>query len=254
MIQLAIQVAARPDGSTPDQTERWSDLKAAYRLFDTDDVSFQKIIEPHCRQTRADCRPGDVKLILNDTTELDCTSRRQTSGLGQIGNGGGRGFFIHSGLMVDAATGAIEGLAGQELFHRPLASDKTKNGKKKSKRRSPERASAVWGRLIEQIASLDRPAANRAAMAPFANHDHPGLCTSIGGTRRPSAQKRRRRTRLDHPLERLRKTSTPPPRNPGSNQKMWVILRLGSPSYILCNSKKQKALEEAGLALISSIK
>jgi len=150
LIKLAVQVAARPDGSTPDQTETWGDLKAAYRLFDADDVSFQGIIEPHCRHTREDCRPGDVKLILNDTTELDYTSQRQTLGLGQIGDGGGRGFFVHSGLMVDATTGRTDGMAGQEIFHRPLRGKK-KKGAKNTRRRSANRESAVWGRLIDRI-------------------------------------------------------------------------------------------------------
>jgi hypothetical protein len=151
--KLAVQIAARPDGSTPDQTELWKDLKAAYRLFQTEDVSFQGILEPHCRHTREDCRPGEVKLILNDTTQLDFTAHRQTRGLGAIGKGRGRGFFVHSGLMVDAASGRIEGMAGQEIFYRPLPDPKAKAKKppKNSRRRSAERESAVWGRLFDRI-------------------------------------------------------------------------------------------------------
>ena len=149
LMKLAVQVAARPDGSTPDQLETWGDLKAADRLFDGDDVSFQAILGPHCRHTRADCRPGDLKLILNDTTELDFTAQRGTSGLGPIGNGSGRGFFVHSGLMVDAATKQTDGMAGQEIFYRPPKG--TKKGAKNSRRRDPDRESAVWGRLIDRI-------------------------------------------------------------------------------------------------------
>ena len=33
LIKLAEQAAARPDGSTPDQTESWADCKAAYQVF-----------------------------------------------------------------------------------------------------------------------------------------------------------------------------------------------------------------------------
>ena len=71
LMKLSIQVADRPDGSFPDQTETWGDCQAAYRLFNQEKVSFQAIIEPHCRQTRDASEPGDVKLILNDTTEYD---------------------------------------------------------------------------------------------------------------------------------------------------------------------------------------
>jgi hypothetical protein len=148
--QLAVQVAARPDGSTPDQTETWADLKAAYRLFASADVSFQAILEPHCRHTRQECLPGEVKLILNDTTQLDFTSQKTTRGLGAIGKGRGRGFFVHSGLMVDAASGRIEGLAGQEIFYRPTA-DAAKKPPKNTRRRSADRESAVWGRLMDRI-------------------------------------------------------------------------------------------------------
>ena len=151
LMKLAVQVAARPDGGTPDQTETWGDLKAAYRLFDADDVSFQAIIEPHCRHTRETCQPGDEKLILNDTTELDFTSHYKTRGLGPIGNGFGRGFFVHSGLMVDANSGRIDGMAGQEIFHRIPKG--TKRGAKNTRRRDPNRESAVWGRLIDSIGS-----------------------------------------------------------------------------------------------------
>ena len=33
-VTVARQMAEHPDGSTPDQAEVWSDLKAMYRLFD----------------------------------------------------------------------------------------------------------------------------------------------------------------------------------------------------------------------------
>ncbi len=142
-MKFAVQAAARPDGSTPDQTETLPDLKAVYRLFDADDVSFQAIIEPHCRHTREACQPGEEKLIINDTTELDFTSHRKTRGLGPIGNGGGRGFFVHSGLMLDATNRRIEGMAGQEIFYRIPAG--TKRGAKNTRRRDPQRESAVQG-------------------------------------------------------------------------------------------------------------
>ncbi len=151
-MKLATQLADRPDGSLPDQTETWGDCKAAYRLFDQADVSFQAIIEPHCRQTREACEPGDVKLIINDTTEYDYTSLRTAKGLGPIGNGHCRGFFVHSALMLDDQSHRVEGLAAQEVFYR-----KVRKGSKKPKvarnsvRRRPDRESAVWGRVIDRV-------------------------------------------------------------------------------------------------------
>jgi hypothetical protein len=151
LCQFAVQVSARPDASTPDQTESWADLKGAYRLLNCPGLSYTAISAPHCQRTRQDGRPGDVKLLLNDTTELDYTAKRQTRGLGPIGNGHGRGFLLHSGLMVDAAGGQVDGLAGQEIFYRqPSAARKVA---KNTRRQSPDRESAAWGRLIDQIGS-----------------------------------------------------------------------------------------------------
>lgn len=147
LIKVAEQAAARPDGSTPEQSESWGDCKAAYRLFDQDDVTFAEIIRPHCEQTRSSCRPGDVKLLINDTTEVDYGYARRARGLGPTGNGFGRGFFLHSALMVDAADGRVEGLAGQTLFHRKPKRRAAKN----TRRRSADRESVVWGELVDRV-------------------------------------------------------------------------------------------------------
>ena len=53
LVKFARQVAANPSASTPGQTCRWADCKAAYRLMDCDDIEFEVILAPHCRQTKA---------------------------------------------------------------------------------------------------------------------------------------------------------------------------------------------------------
>jgi hypothetical protein len=149
LVGLAMQMAARPDGSTPDQTESWADCKAAYRLFSEEDVSFGEIVTPHFRQTKVAGPAGSVKLLISDTTELDFGRHRSVTGLGPTGNGGGLGFFLHSSLMIDAATRQIDGLAGQKMFYRkPKSSSKLH---KNSRRRSTDRESIVWGQLIDEI-------------------------------------------------------------------------------------------------------
>lgn len=149
LVKLAEQAAARPDGSTPEQTESWGDCKAAYLLFDQDDVTFDEITRPHCDQTRAACRPGDVKLIINDTTEVDFGHSRRATGLGPTGNGSGRGFFLHSALMLDAADGRVDGLAGQLLFYRKPKAQR--RAAKNTRRRSADRESVVWGELVDRV-------------------------------------------------------------------------------------------------------
>lgn len=148
LIKLAVQAATRPDGSLPDQTESWGDCKAAYRLMDCGKISFQEIIAPHCDLTRASCNAGETKLIICDTTEVDFTNVSKATGLGPIGNGSRRGFFLHTGLMIDDNTRRIEGLAGQQVFYRTFRKGKPT---KKHRRRKEKRESAVWGQLIDQV-------------------------------------------------------------------------------------------------------
>lgn len=148
LIKVAVQAVARPDGSLPDQMECWKDLKAAYRLFDCDQISFQDIIAPHCQLTRESCTAGETKLIICDTTEVDFPNRKKATGLGPIGNGSHRGFFLHTGLMIDDDTHRIEGLAGQNVFYRAVRKGKPT---KKHRRRKEKRESAVWGQLIDQV-------------------------------------------------------------------------------------------------------
>jgi len=144
-VQVARHMAEHPDGSTPDQFERWGDLKAAYRLFDAEDVTFRALAEPHWKLTRS--RARGVVLLIGDTMETDFGIGREVQGLGPTGDGDGRGFLLHSSLLVDAASREIVGLAGQELFYRQPA-PQTENSYQALQR---ARESEVWGRVIDLV-------------------------------------------------------------------------------------------------------
>src|SRR5690606_17705760 len=103
----------------PDQTECWSDCKAAYRLFDNEDVTFAGLAGPHWELTRR--QSEGVYLLLGDTTHIDIGWDRKVKGLAPIGDGHSQGFLLHSSLMVNAHTEQILGLAGQELYYRKPA-------------------------------------------------------------------------------------------------------------------------------------
>jgi hypothetical protein len=146
LVTLAAQIARDPSSSLPKQTQHWGDTKAAYRLLDRPEATFQVIATPHWQSTLQQANTGRF-LILDDTTEIDFGATRKAKGLGPVGSGVGRGFLIHSGLMVTPHEEWIVGLAGQILFHRRPAP----KGETRAQRRARDRESAVWGQLIEQI-------------------------------------------------------------------------------------------------------
>ncbi len=146
LVRLATQIARDPSSSLPQETETWGDLKAAYRLLDRPEATFEILAAPHWQLTRGQAQPGRF-LIVDDTTEIDFGSRRQASGLGPVGRGTGRGYLLHSALVVDPHDEWVVGLAGQVLFHRRPAP----KGETLTQKQRRDRESAVWGQLIEQV-------------------------------------------------------------------------------------------------------
>jgi len=163
LVDVAARVAAEPAASFPEQMASWGDLKAAYRLFDADEVTFRAVAQPHWEQTRA--RSRGRYLVIGDTTEFDFGDR-QIPGLAPTGNGSGYGFLLHSGLMVHADSEEIVGLSAQTIHYRQ-AVPKKENIRQRLAR---ERESKVWGQVIEEtgpppagvqwVHTLDRGADN----------------------------------------------------------------------------------------------
>lgn len=148
MVKLAAQAAAKPDAATPEQTERWADCKAAYRLFDQEEVTFEAVIAPHCAQVRA-VGPGTY-LVINDTTELDFGYGRDLPGAGRVGNGfERRGFYLHTAMIARADGQELVGVAAQELYARPLR--KVKRVSSAQRKQTAARETDMWGRVIDRV-------------------------------------------------------------------------------------------------------
>ena len=109
-----------PGGTLPDKLSTPADLRAFYRLCDADEVTHAAIIAAARQYTLAriaDCS-GPV-LIVHDATELDySTLRSLADDLGQIGNGGCRGYVCQNVLAIDADSREVLGLVDQILHHR----------------------------------------------------------------------------------------------------------------------------------------
>lgn len=146
LIQVAEQIASNPSASLPNQIEAWGDLKAAYNLFDREEVSFEAIARPHWEGSKQ--RAAGRYLVIGDTTELDFGKHREIEGVGPTGNGSGQGFLLHNALLVDADSEEIIGVAGQTIHYRDRKSKKNENRSQRLKRK---RESEVWGTVIDQV-------------------------------------------------------------------------------------------------------
>ena len=110
-------IAANPQGSIPEMMSGWNELRAAYRLMGDMMSHTRALLKPHAQATKNKARVSSIGVVLfiQDTTELDYTAQKQISGLGEIGDGRGRGIMLHSCLAVvpTPTNPEIIGVAGQ---------------------------------------------------------------------------------------------------------------------------------------------
>jgi hypothetical protein len=144
---LANNMLGAPEKSLPQQNGIWSDVKAAYRLFDNEQVTFQAVCEQHWQQTRK-TKPGRY-LLISDTTDIDRTAHQATVGLGMLGDGRGRGVQLHNCLVYNTDEELIEGAAGAMLHYRSHAPKK----ETRMERLRRVRESQLWGNLVTEIGS-----------------------------------------------------------------------------------------------------
>jgi hypothetical protein len=145
LVKVAGNMLASPEKSLPEQNVEWADVKAAYRFFDTINVTFERVAERHWQQTRQ-TEPGRY-LLISDTTDIDHFSHKATTGLGILGDGKGRGMQLHNCLMYDSGKKQIRGAAGALIYYRK---HKPKN-ETRTERLARVRESVVWGNLVDTI-------------------------------------------------------------------------------------------------------
>src|SRR5438270_12741570 len=138
-VKAASKLAENPLGSLPAQMQTWKESKALYRLLDEPDVTFAALMQPHLQQTREQALCSAVVLLVQDTTDIDLSHRHKISGVGQIGNERGRGFFVQTVLAVLPQSREVLGSMAQEPFvripapegeqrHQRRVSGKARNG------------------------------------------------------------------------------------------------------------------------------
>ena len=152
LVRLATQMAHNSSGSIPQQTGRAADMKAAYRLFATEDVTHEAVCRPHFEQTRALAGERPMVFLIQDGAQLNFTTHVHCRGLGPIGRGDMRGLHQQNVLAVDPQTRLAFGLMYQKHPHRAV---RGKDHNRMAKRSVPlkERESYWWIEAIRTIGS-----------------------------------------------------------------------------------------------------
>src|SRR3954447_17010785 len=149
LVQAADAIAQHPGGTLPQKLHDPTPLDALYRLANRKEVTHEAVLEPHRQRTLRAMRAADGPvLVIHDTTELDYTSLTSLTGLGQIGNGNGRGYECHHALAVQAPPRPVLGLANQILARRDTVG---KGESRQARRDRTTRESRLWRRGSEAV-------------------------------------------------------------------------------------------------------
>ena len=101
LVRVANGICRHPGGTLPTKLANPNDYKSMDALMNRPEVTHASVLASHQRRTREKmaAHVGPL-LIIHDATHLDY-SGLSIPELGQIGNGGGRGYVCHNSLVVD---------------------------------------------------------------------------------------------------------------------------------------------------------
>ena len=102
LVQIAVDLSTQPSASINRACHDWADSKAAYRLFDNEQVTADRILSPHQDRTQQRMREHALVLAIQDMTFVNYTDRPQTTGLGPIRSPSHEmfGLIMHTTLCV----------------------------------------------------------------------------------------------------------------------------------------------------------
>ena len=89
-------IANKPSMAFTQQFQSSAELKACYRLFDSDLISGEVILEPHFKKTIERIKSSNIVVIASDSSSLNYTSRPSNPDSGYISSNNAQGFLMHS--------------------------------------------------------------------------------------------------------------------------------------------------------------
>jgi Transposase DNA-binding/Transposase Tn5 dimerisation domain len=117
LVTLLSALGNRPNLSIPAACGGRAEMKAAYRFFDNDQVTFDKVLQPHIDRSWQRVAQQKVALLVQDTTETDLTRpEQQVAGVGTL-DGSRQGLLLH-GMQAFTPEGVPLGTVWAEVLNR----------------------------------------------------------------------------------------------------------------------------------------
>jgi hypothetical protein len=98
--RLLEKLGEKPTVSIPAACGGWGETRAAYRLFDHPEVTAARVLAPHIACTEERVRAHPRVLCIQDTTELDYSTKKGIAELGPLNYESRWGMYLHPTLAI----------------------------------------------------------------------------------------------------------------------------------------------------------
>lgn len=134
-IKILTSLSNKPQSPIPESFKSWSDVFGAYRFFDNEKVSADKILASHYDACLARCSEFKIVLVAHDTSSTNHSGLKKTVGLGEVGDSKNSpdalGLIMHTAYAVTPDRLAL-GLLDQIIWARETSKFKDPIARKKA--------------------------------------------------------------------------------------------------------------------------
>jgi hypothetical protein len=109
------RLSEKPTASIPAACKSWTETIAAYRFFQNDSVTSDRILKPHRDATINRIGEHNVVLMIQDTTELDYTGKNDIRDLGCLTYENRKGLLLHATIAITPERVCVGVIDGQFL-------------------------------------------------------------------------------------------------------------------------------------------
>ena len=151
-IKVLTNLSNKPQSSIPESCKSWTDVCGAYRFFDNEKVTSEKILNPHYDACLSRCSEFKVVLVAHDTSSANYSGLQKTIGLGEVGDSkncpNAQGLIMHTAYAVTPDRLAL-GLLDQVIWARETS--KFKDPIARNKAPIEEKESYKWIRSLKSV-------------------------------------------------------------------------------------------------------
>lgn len=141
---------SHPQATFHSSFENWTQAKGAYGLINhpNTQINLQTLIEPHLHATLGRMAAEKVILLPQDTTTLNYSGLKETTGLGPLGTNKGQGLWLHS-LLALRPDGIPLGIVDvQCAAHKKIDAKQTRERNTKA---ISQKESVKWLKSLDRI-------------------------------------------------------------------------------------------------------